>query len=338
MIIKEILTIEPTSLTITPTHRCTASCYECCFGCTPKISYIMEYEKIIKYIDEAMHNFPSIKVIIITGGECFLLGERLDDVIRHATSYGVVTRVVSNGFWAKTYEAAYARLKSLIEAGLVELNLSTGDNHQEFVDFNNIVNAVRAAYDLGLKTICVSVESKPNAIFNAEIIRNHVALQPLVDKGILLIIEASWMNFKKNKDDHSAKVVYMDSKRPCPYIFTGIVVNPYSQLLSCCGLTVEYNKFLKIGSLEKNSMKELYEKQFNDLYKFWLYVDGPEFIYEKLMEMRNEEKQTFPHECAYCIEIVKNEENLKVIKELLEKELPSILFRYKLRISKLKVE
>ena len=85
-------------------------------------------------------------------------------------------------------------------------------------------------------------------------------------------------------------------------------------------------------------MKELYEKQFNDLYKFWLYVDGPEFIYEKLMEMRNVEKQTFPHECAYCIEIVKNEENLKLIKELLEKELPSILFRYKLRTSKLKVE
>lgn len=337
MMLKEILNIEPSSLTITPTHRCTASCQECCFGCTPNVKYMMDYDKIVQYIDEAMLSFPSIKVVVITGGECFLLGERLNDVIRHAASYGVVTRVVSNGFWANTYETAYARLKKIIDAGLIELNLSTGDNHQKYVNFNNIVNAVKAASDLGLKTICVSVESKPGAVFTADIIRNHVIMKPLVDKGILYIIEASWMNFKKNKNASSEKIVYMDSKRPCPYIFTGLVVNPYSQLLSCCGLTVEYNKFLRIGSLEKESMKELYEKQFKDLYKFWLFVDGPEFIYEKVMEARHLEKKTFPHECAYCIEIIKDEENIDLLKNILEKELPSIIFRYKMRTSKLKV-
>ena len=64
---------------------------------------------------------------------------------------------------------------------------------------------------------------------------------------------------------------------PCENIFKTISINPYSQLLSCCGLTVEYNKFLKLGNLQKNSLKSLYESQFHDLYKIWLYVDGPKF-------------------------------------------------------------
>jgi len=319
--LKKILNIKPRFLTIIPTHKCSASCQECCFRCTPRI----------KYIDKSLKTYPSIQVVVITGGECFLLGKQLDKIIKHAASHKIITRVVTNGFWATSYKAAYNRLKSLATAGLVELNLSTGDNHQEFVKFECIVNAIQAAHDVGIKTICVSIETKPNATFTSNIIQNHSELKPLIEKKVLHIINASWMNFRKSPEQSSTLAMHLNHKRPCPNIFTEIVINPYSQLLSCCGLTVEYNKYLKIGNIETNSIKELYEKQFNDLYKFWLFIDGPEFIYEKLMSIRKLPKHTFPHECAYCIEIVKDNENINLLKEIIKTELPNIIFRYKIR-------
>ena len=335
--LKDILKIEPSSMTITPTHKCTASCHDCCFACTPAITHVMETEKVIKYIDEAISTFPSIKLVVITGGECFLLGNNLDYIIKHASSYGVMVRVVTNGFWANTYEDAYNRLQSLVDAGLTELNISTGDNHQKYVPFANIINATNAAYDLGIQSICISVERTYSSKFKSECIKENHIMKSLIKKGILHVIDAAWMKFKNNVNDFEKKIMYVDNKRPCPNIFRGIVINPYSQMLSCCGLTVEYNKFLKLGNIDDLSIKELYDKQFNDLYKFWLFVDGPEFIYEKLMNYKNVPPKTFPHECAYCIEIIKNEDDLFILRELIKKELPNIIFRYKLNTTQLNI-
>ena len=66
--------IQPTILTIIPTHRCTAQCEDCCFRCTPRIKQELSYEDIIKYIDQALLKFSTIKLGVVSGGECFLLG------------------------------------------------------------------------------------------------------------------------------------------------------------------------------------------------------------------------------------------------------------------------
>ncbi len=67
-----------------------------------------------------------------------------------------MSRVVSNGFWATSYEAAIKKLAPLVNAGLTELNISTGDNHQVYVPFENVVNGLRAAYELGIRSMAVS--------------------------------------------------------------------------------------------------------------------------------------------------------------------------------------
>lgn len=67
------------------------------------------------------------------------------------------------GFGLTSYEAAIKKLAPLVNAGLTELNISTGDNHQVYVPFENVVNGLRAAYELGIRSMAVSVESPPNA-------------------------------------------------------------------------------------------------------------------------------------------------------------------------------
>lgn len=116
--IRDIVKISPGLLTIAPTHKCTASCKNCCFGCNPSIEKVLSYKEIVKYIDEAIATYPSIKILVLTGGECFLLQDVLIKTIEYAKSKNLLTRVVTNAYWATTYENAVKRLEPIVRAGL----------------------------------------------------------------------------------------------------------------------------------------------------------------------------------------------------------------------------
>lgn len=72
----------PVVLTLVTTHKCTASCSSCCFNCSPSRKESMKLVDLKEYIDISMNSFPSIEVIVLTGGEAFLLGlDTLENLI-----------------------------------------------------------------------------------------------------------------------------------------------------------------------------------------------------------------------------------------------------------------
>lgn len=325
---KDSIKDQPLVLTILPTHRCSAACKNCCFGCTPKIKHRMTYDEIIRYMDQAVEFFPSIQVCVFTGGECFLIGDDLDKCVNYATKLGLSTRVVTNGYWANSYETAYNRLQSLIDNGLKEINFSTGDDHQEYVKLDNIANGVRAAIDLGLRLpIHIALESSSSAKFKAKHLDSNECLSKLIEEKKVNILSAAWITFKSeelySKDYDETQMEF----EGCDNLFRTISINPYSQLLACCGLTAEYNKFLKLGNLQKYSIEDLYNAQFEDIYKLWLYTLGPKHIYNTVTKHRGIKSNTFNHNCTYCIEAVKNEENINAIRETLSSQIPAIFFK-----------
>lgn len=334
--------LNPKILSIAPTYKCTASCKHCCFRCTPKIPKILDTKKILNYIDEAVTNFTTIKGVVFTGGECFLIEKDLPLLIARANSYKLFTRIVSNAYWAKTYEIAIKRLSPMVESGLKEINFSTGDNHQKFVPLENVINAIKAAYKLGIRSICVSIETDPCYKFNkaTDVIKTDPLLSSMIEEHSLFTINSAWMHFSRT-DFINNPPLYSFQKhnisQPCENIFDNIFITPHSQLLSCCGLTVEYNKYLKIGNLENNSIMDLYKEQCNDLFKIWLHIEGPVAIYDKVTKIRGIEKKDFVHKCAYCLELVKDEENIKVIRDLIKKELPNIIYKYRINKQRFKL-
>lgn len=331
-LIKDFIRAEPRLLVISPTHKCTASCENCCIGCTPKITQVMDYDTIVRHIDEAFESFPNIGCVVFTGGECTLLGADLDRAIQYAAKHNVIVRIVTNAHWATTYDIAKKRIKRFIDAGLVEINFSTGDNHQQFIKFENIKNAIKASYDLHLKTIVVSTEIHPNSTFTSSSLSEDPEIGPLIRNKSVISIEASWMQFKKDSTSFQGESLarFTEKNKPCKDIFNSIVVHPNSQMLACCGLTVEYNPFLKLGDLHSKSMIELYNEQFNDLFKLWLYIEGPEVIYRKVMKKRDLSPLPQPHCCAYCLDLIRDQENIKAMKTILPQELPSIISHFKL--------
>lgn len=329
---KSLIKEQPTTLSLLPTHQCSASCENCCFGCNPNIKHRMTFDEMKFHIDSSLRNFPSIRVLVVSGGECFLIGDDLFQIIEYASSKGLVTRIVSNAFWATSYEIAHSKLLKLKQCGLNEINYSTGDNHQKYVSFQNIINAITAAVDIGFSAVCVAVESHTNSKFNEQDLIENEDLSELIKSKKVIILPGSWMNFLKEKPnidaDNKGKPIYTRGiENRCEKLFQTITINPYSQLLACCGLTVEYNPYLKLGNLRNYKLEDLYNLQFKDALILWLYTFGPQYIYKKICKKNGTPPKRFPHPCAYCIEIIQDKNNKQIIMDLIRAEFPKILFR-----------
>jgi MoaA/NifB/PqqE/SkfB family radical SAM enzyme len=87
--------VEPTTLSLITTHKCTAACDHCCFHCTPKVEIRIPPERLEGIIEEAAR-LKSLRVVVFTGGECFLIPE-LDDRIAQVTRLKLASRCVTNG-------------------------------------------------------------------------------------------------------------------------------------------------------------------------------------------------------------------------------------------------
>lgn len=136
-------------------------------------------------------------MIAWTGGECTLLGDDLINGISYAKGKGILSRIVSNGWWATSDEKALTLLKKLKEAGLDEVNISTGDNHQEFVQEDIAIRAAVTAAKLGISTV-ISIEKRGNAKFKKEDVFKNRIFQEFVDENIntelLKIIDPVWVS------------------------------------------------------------------------------------------------------------------------------------------------
>lgn len=108
------------------------------------------------------------------------------------------------------------------EAGLDEINFSTGDDHLEYVSIEKIKNAIYAAVELNL-TVVVNIESGKDRIFKVNELLNDSRIADFVAiKGSappkLSIINGVWMPFTKESLSylpHINKETYHPSKERC---------------------------------------------------------------------------------------------------------------------------
>jgi MoaA/NifB/PqqE/SkfB family radical SAM enzyme len=277
--------------------------------------------EIKKYISETVKAYSSIKVLVLTGGECFLYGKKLEDIVKHASSYGLITRIVTNGFWAKDYNKADETINRLVVVGLNEINFSTGDDHLEFVPIETIKNGVLVSLKHNL-TVVVNVESGGWKKFNFNSLREDMNLKEYIDSGKLKIINGIWIPFTRSTLDEAknAKQISKDIFKFKPYqrctnIFNSITIDPNHRMMACCGLTAKYIKYLDLGNVNKFPIEELYNKQFSDFLKIWIATEGPHKIMDFISKytVLDDMSYTEHHACKVCEEIFNKAEYLEII-------------------------
>ncbi|MBO5226025.1 MAG: radical SAM protein [Parabacteroides sp.] len=337
--------IYPTTISLLTTFNCTAQCKNCCFQCSPSNKLRMSLDEMKFYVDKLVNEYPSIKVVVFSGGECFTLKKDLEYIIKYVSNKGLLTRVVTNGYWATSYEKAKEILCRLKEGGLKEVNFSTGDEHQEWVPYDNIVYGCLASRDLGLNTL-VNVETHPKAFFRKKVFEEDGRINCFIGNEVLnanqiKISQGIWIPFsEKTKEkincieEHKKIRVY----KTCDSLFHTIAISPEGNLLSCCGLSSLHNNYLKIGNIKDESILKNIELQFNDFLKIWLYTEGPikilEFLYkDDLEKMKSIDYSR--HICDVCKEICSNKGYLDVIKRNILFLFTNVIMKYNLKYREL---
>jgi hypothetical protein len=274
--------ILPHTLSLITTHRCTAACDHCCFSCTPDVQDHIPIPNLYRYINEASE-LPSMKVVVFTGGECFLLGRELDNLMKLAAGHKFVTRFVSNGYWAHTPAAARRRLEQLRACGLSEANFSTGDQHAVYVKPEYVRNGAIAAAEMGLTTL-VAVELFAESTFPLDDFLAHPDVKRLLESRKLAVKLGPWMKFK-GKSALTFTKKYMDlveqartSNGGCSTALKVVAISPRQQLFACCGLPVEEIEELHLGSLLNASIKEVLSRAPDDFVKIWVHLHGPDVV------------------------------------------------------------
>jgi hypothetical protein len=330
----------PTHLTILPTYRCTAACAQCCFESNPHVEGRIPIERILGYIDEAARDFPTLRLVVFSGGECFLLRDDLTAAIARASEKGLATRCVTNGYWATSKAAASARIAPLYEAGLCELNFSTGDDHQAFVPYERVVLGALTTAEFGIRSLIV-IEGHSAARFTFEAAVAHPLIAEFLKtspaRANLDFLNNIWIPFRDDAALAQPDAAYRTRERVdrfegCDNVLENMVITPHERLASCCGLTFEHIPEMKVGDARTGGLRALYDSQLEDFIKIWLRVEGPEKIFH--FATQKDPRLEFPdgatHPCQTCAALFLNPRVREVLKRHHREKVPEVMFRYHL--------
>lgn len=325
----------PTTLTLLSTYRCTAACENCCFGSHAGIEQRIPLDRLLGYIDQAAA-LGTVRLVVFSGGECFLLGDELVIAVARATEHGLATRCVTNGYWAHSEERATELLERLRDAGLAELNVSTGDYHQKFVPPTRVVTAALAGVRLGLRVVLV-IETRLGRRFTADRLLGDERFRELLGHPRCTIIESPWMTMAdpdavEHEPDSLVNARTLHLRRGCDSVLNTMVITPDEQLGACCGLTREQIPEMHVGSLREMPLSALVDQAFRDFMKVWLAVDGPErmLAWAASKDPSIEWENRYNHHCDACRALYHDPRVAAAIREHYHEVAADVLLRFAL--------
>jgi MoaA/NifB/PqqE/SkfB family radical SAM enzyme len=338
--------IHPQTLTLLGTYKCTAACTDCCFGSNPRITQRLDLPGMLAFIDEAAQ-YPSMRSVVFSGGECFLLGADLTTAVHFASAKGLNTRCVTNGYWAKALRHGRQRLQELKRAGLRELNISTGDFHQEWVREETVVNAAALAVELEIEHTVIMVELQKERRVTAATLLENPRLRALAadaDRDRFRILESPWMpmDARATIDQPTDRVLTRDNVRDrhgCTSIMNTIVATPAGRLDFCCGLSRERIPELNV-EWQDETLADLLSEAGRDFIKIWLFVDGPERILawaaSKNADIAWEGR--YAHHCHACLALFDDPVVRGTIAAHCRERVDDVLMRYSVMLRRQELE
>ncbi len=288
---------------------------------------------IKRLIDEA-HSLGTVEVVVFTGGEPFLLGEDLYKAVKYAHVRKLLTRIVTNTFWATSRDKAFYIINRLKDSGLTELNFSCDDFHQEFIPIEHIKWACEAAEETGIPALIASKGLRKSTItpgyledyFEGKLTRFQKGQEN--NKNYVFnygtTVPVGWESEKLTEKDLLWPEDADCWKRPCQSVLKSIVITPQGKLSICCGIGSEEIPETIIGSTHDYSLLELLIRANNDLIINWLALEGPYGI-KTFIEKRASDitfRDRYVNNCHLCHDIFSRKDVRTVLSNSVEDMVP----------------
>jgi hypothetical protein len=266
---------------------------------------------VLERIGEARNlNFYNV---VFTGGESTLRWADLKQAIRYAANLGFPVRLVSNAHWARHEETAYEKLRELVDAGLTEINYSTGDEHVRFVPIECIAHGTRAALNLGLDPMIMIEVRKSQSVTRASVLEK---LHDLTDEQQLRLkfIESPWMPLDPSIIEQYPDTVRVckhdiDSRLGCSNVLQTYTLQADGRIGACCGIGMKLIPELSVGSIDRpDALRHAIEVAEGDFMKVWMRYWGPAKILQWASEYDAsiQFKGLYAHHCQSCAKVYKD--------------------------------
>lgn len=312
------------SLAILTTYFCNAECDFC--ECGPNVKGKISLNDMINHINEA-YSLGTVGQVVFTGGEPTFLGDTLFKAISHANSLGMLTRVVTNGWWGKSAKRADYIVGQLQKAGLSEINISVDDLHQQWIPLKHVKNAFHGCLRAKLNCL-IAHKSYKKAKITKEYLENYFEVNLIdyvdnkeysPDEQLRLISSGGIVPVGRKptipiKEDD---LLYSNCNRSCPAVLKDIVVDPEHNVLPCCGIVTKQLPELTLGNLKERRMIDILIDANKNLILNWIALEGPASIAKFIMSIDPsiKFKKKYVNECHLCNEILSRKEIRQLLHE-----------------------
>lgn len=267
-------------------YKCNYECGHCSVGSSPRTKFPVDEELVFSYIRQ-IAELPTAAGVVFTGGEPTLRRDLLLRAITFACERGLMTRVVTNAWWARAPAKAHAFVADLREAGLEELNTSWDGFHAEFGSLDNVANAIAAALDAGLRVSVGIVEieeggSHKEALVQAVGGRLGKSVEELRQMPLYVLVDFPAQVGAAESLDLSRVRAGERIYTGCTEVGTTLSLHPDGTVRACCGHAVFYTPDLILGDLRTKSLQEIVKGAQGNIIYWWLRSQGPAGILEAL--------------------------------------------------------
>lgn len=263
------------------TYNCNARCSFC--ECGPKERDRLSLDEMKRLIDEGVA-LGTVGQIVFSGGEPTLLGDELFEAIAYARDRRLLTRVVTNGFWGKSPEAAGAFVDRLIAAGLSEINISVDDLHDKYIPFWRIRNAYLACYDRYFPCLIAHKQDANSRItkdwlereLGIEFISYEQGKRYSREENRRLISTGSIIPITREAETADAdQMLSSNWTTNCSSVLRDIIVGAKANFLPCCGIVTKDLPELTRHSLREHSLIDAIDDANRDVMLNWIALEGP---------------------------------------------------------------
>jgi organic radical activating enzyme len=320
------------TLAIMPTFTCTASCADCGTLSSPQERTRLHVDNVIAAIDEAKE--LGFFNVVFTGGEATLRWKDLLRCVSHARRLGFPVRLVTNAHWAKDLETAREKLAHLIDAGLSEINYSTGDEHARFVPIERVAYAIVAACERSFRVHVMVELKKDNSVIRKTLMEHPLVAGLSEEQREWLTAEPSpWMPLSHGAVNRYPEGSATDRRNAATRIGCESVLQTYTvqadgRVGACCGLGLRVIPELNVERVENSGfLRRAIADSEEDFLKLWIHYQGPERIVRWAAQHNPEIKWEgmYAHHCQFCQRLYHDDAVRAVIREHWEEVVAEVL-------------
>jgi len=280
--------------------QCNIKCEHCVAAQDSNSHAKMDLPRARSIIDEMAG--ANVSAISFTVGEPLIFLNDILSLVRLCNKHGIYSRIVSNGFWAKTPEQADDIVSELKISGLSQLRLSFSRWHQEHINSENILNAAVSCQKFSLDYFISFVTdfSIADDAFEQFLYDHQLKFFP---EPLLFLGRAGEFSRSQISTDYPPHLCDMNP-----------ILTPELDMYACCDAQDQFSEtdFFFLGNLQNFSSNELFERYeqnpFFNLIKTVGLSKIATFIGLKASEIVKYRK------CELCEKIFNSPDNLKFLK------------------------